>query len=318
MLRLDAEIVIVGGGPAGLQAAIYAASEGFATVVIERDKVGGQILQTPKLENFIGQNAQGVSGPTFINKAKRQASALGVHFQAGDVTAIDKMANGQCCLVMVARDGKAMQVSASKAIILAVGATWRKLDAPGATEQLGKSFHYGPFHTMKVERGGKYIVVGGGNSSGQAIISLAEHAERVYVVARSGFNMMSKYLIDRIEAASNIHVIKGQQVETVYSDGVRLNNGTRLYANHTYFAAGMIPNTQFLPEYMKDETGFIKTGGAAMSMQTSIPNVFAIGDARANVWRRTVGNATADANQVISEIFKYLDMKAVGAGASAD
>lgn len=308
MFNLTSDILIVGAGPAGLQAAIYCASEGFDTVVIERDTIGGQIRQTPRLENFIGQAAHGVSGPAFINKGRKQAEALGVRFVKGNVTGLNRT-DMDCCLWMM-QDGYRVEAQAHKAVILAPGSTWRKLNVPGVARWLHHTFHYGPFHTMRVEKGRRYVVVGGGNSSGQAIITLAEHAQKVYVAARSGLNMMSQYLISRITNMPNVEVINDVTVTRVYKNGVKLSNGRKLDAEHTYFAAGTAPNTSFLPGNMLDDSGFIKTGiNGALSMQTVIPNVFAIGDARANVMRRSVGNAVSDANQVMSEVFAYINMR---------
>lgn len=306
MLTIQADVVIVGGGPAGMQAAIYAASEGFSTIVIEKDKLGGQIRQTPKLENFAGQEAKGVSGPTFVNRMKKQCEALGVHFVQGEVEGLTDE-NNICCVLMVSNGTKAKVYG--KAVIVATGATWKKLDVPGVQEQLNKSFRYGPHHTMRVKKGGRYIVIGGGNSSGQAIISLAEHAEKVFVLARSGLNNMSQYLINRIEASNNVEVIKGEQIIAVHHDGVT-TNANRYYADHIYFAGGMTANTAGLQNKLElDNNGFIVTGKGKFSLQTNIPNVFAIGDVRSDVLRRSVGNAIADANRVIAEIFRYFETK---------
>lgn len=319
MLTVTADVVIVGAGPAGLQAAIYAASEGFTTVVVERDKVGGQIGQTPKLENFAGQSEKGVSGPIFAAKMKRQAVALGVMFLAGNVTELRRQSSDDCCLIMVNRNGVEMELH-SKVIILATGATWRKLDAHGVADQFGKTFFYGPFMTMRVPHGKRYTVVGGGNSAGQAIIALAEHAESVTVLARSGLSKMSQYLINRINAKANIKVEK-EGVAEVHGDCVVTTGGNRVACDYTFFAGGMVPNSAFLvnSEVKLDNNGFILTGeNGRLSTQTSVDNVFAIGDVRANVWRKSVGNAIADANTVTSEIFRYLETKTAELSANAE
>lgn len=316
MLEIQADVIIIGAGPAGLQAAIYTASEGFSTLIIERDKVGGQIRQTPKLENLAGQSPKGVSGPAFASKMRQQAVALGVMFQAGNVHTLE-CTDTVCNAVQFTSNEHEYRAS-GRIVIVAVGATWRKLDVPGVTEQLNKSFHYGPYHSMKVQKGKRYVVVGGGNSSGQAIIHLAEHAQKVTVLARSGLSSMSQYLIDRINSAPNVEVLKGESVEAVYSDGVLTTGGKRIHAEHTYFAGGMVPNTEFLNGQLKMEGGFIVTGEHDFTTQTSVENVFAIGDCRANVWRKSVGNAIADANTVTSEIFRYLDKSAAKRSANAE
>lgn len=305
MFAVTSEIAIVGGGPAGLQAAIYAASEGFDTIVIERGVIGGQIRQTPKLENFIGQSDKGVSGQVFINKAKNQAEALGARFIKGEVQNLN-VTKGDCCPILV-KNGYKTEVRASKAIILAPGSTWRRLNVPGVDAHLNDTFHYGPFMTMRVDKGLNYAVIGGGNSSGQAIITLAAHARKVYVIARRGLNMMSQYLINRIKAMPNVEVIE-QEVSSVYKDYLVLTNRKKVRVNHTFFAGGTIPNTSFLPADILDDKGFIKTGGQ-LATQTAIDKVFAIGDARSGVLRRSVGNAISDANTVMADIFNYINMR---------
>lgn len=317
MLTINSDIAIIGAGPGGMQAAIYAASEGFSTVVLERDKIGGQIGQTPRLENFLGQEAEGVSGPKFAHRMRKQAEALGVMFQFVNVDSVKEIGN-TCCVITTDKNGVRYRVEA-KVIIVASGATWRKLSVPGSVERLHKNFHYGPYHSMQVSKGGVYTVIGGGNSSGQAIIQLGEHAQRVDVLARSGLNNMSQYLIDRINNNPNISVHVGVTVASIDKHGVTTNHGDHIVSDHIYFAGGMIPNSGFLSGTINlDANGFVITGEHDFSLQTNQPNVFAIGDIRANVWRKSVGNAVADANTVISEIFRYLDAKSAKLSANAE
>lgn len=311
VITIQTDVAIIGAGPAGLQAGIYSASEGFATVIIEKGNVGGQIRQTPKLENFAGQTPDGISGPKFASKMRRQCEALGVHFQFAEVNGFEFDDNGNATVILTDRNGVALKVKAS-IVIIATGATWRKLEVPGVNENNGKCFHYGPYHSMRVEKHGNYVVIGGGNSSGQAIISLAEHASKVTVLARSGLNTMSRYLINRINDSSNVKIVTDCKIESVGNGNVTYSiNGENhtIACDHIYFAGGMVPNTGFLPpQFERDNQGFIITGGnGRFSLQTSVPNVFAIGDVRSGVWRRSVGNAIADANTVISEVFRYLD-----------
>jgi thioredoxin reductase (NADPH) len=303
MLTMQADVIIVGGGPAGLQAGIYTTSEGFSTIVLEGNRIGGQIVQTPKLENFMGQSPNGISGPAFISKIKRQAVALGVMFQSGKVNFLECDSDG-CKRILFKHNGQDC-CAIGRIVILAVGVTWKTFNAIGVEEHLNKTFHYGPYRSMSVKKGGRYVVVGGGNSSGQAIVELAAHAERVTVLARSGFNTMSRYLIDRITTAKNIGVINGETISEVKPDGILTTGNEFIPCDHTFFASGMTPNTEWI-ELDKDERGFIKTGQRDLTTQTKVANVFCIGDARANVFRRNVGNAVADANTVTSEIFRFL------------
>lgn len=316
MAVLTFDVVIVGAGPAGLQAGIYFASEGFNTVIIERDKVGGRILQTPKLENFIGQSAEGVSGPTFVRKARRQAENLGAKFMPGEVESVRRTETG-CCLFMVKGRRERVEVRANNAIIVATGMQWESLDVPGAAENLNRSFFYGPFMTMSCEKACEYAVIGGGNSSGQAVITLAEHAKRVTVIARSGLNTMSNYLVNRIKALANVNIISGCSITNVHSDGISLSNGVRVTARFTFFNAAAKPNTSWLPQELLEHKGFIRTGeNGRASLQTDIANLFAIGDVRSGVWRRNVGNAVSDANRVVSEVMQYINTRETGLGNS--
>jgi thioredoxin reductase (NADPH) len=131
------------------------------------------------------------------------------------------------------------------------------------------------------------------------------------VLARSGLNNMSQYLIDRINASDNVTVYK-ETVAEVTATGVITSTGRQVKADHTYFAGGMTPNSDFLRGVIDtDENGFVKTGSGKFTLQTNIDNVFAIGDIRADVWRKSVGNAIADANTVTSEMFRYLETKSV-------
>jgi thioredoxin reductase (NADPH) len=315
-MLVESEIVVVGAGPAGLQAAIYCASEGFQTVIVERDKVGGRILQTPKLENFIGQSPKGVSGPTFVRKARQQAENLGAMFVTGNVDRLEQY-DGGCRLYMRSAGSATVEVRATRAIIIATGMQWDTLNIPGATKHLNRSWFYGPFMTMKCDKGERYAVVGGGNSSGQAVITLAEHAQKVSVIARSGLSTMSKYLVDRIAALENVEIIVGSTVAKVGAKGVTLTNGNKVEADKTFFNAAAKPNTEWLPSTLLDKRGFIMTGGdGRQSLQTVIPNLFAIGDVRADVWRRNVGNAVSDANRVVSEVFNFVSASHKGLGNS--
>lgn len=296
------DIAIIGSGPAGLQTAIYCASEGFSTLVIERGEIGGQIRQTPLLENFAGQSARGVSGPTFVAKMKRQALAFGVEFVKDAVTSVR---HGELRLFNRGR-------IRPRIIVIASGATWRTLDIPGAS-----LLKCGPYHSMRERKeNASYVVIGGGNSAGQCIMRLARFARKITVVARSGLNKMSHYLQERIAESPAIEVLSGAMPLSVHDSGLLVRPHKNAFKDHflpsahTYFCGGTVPTSDFakvgLVELDKD--GFIITGKyGLLPLQTNIENIFAIGDVRANVWRRSVGNAVADANEVMAQIFRYLD-----------
>lgn len=294
---MNPDIAIIGGGPAGLQTAIYCASEGFSTVVVEKDKIGGQIRQTPLLENFAGQPAQGVSGPRFVGKMKRQALAMGAEFFSGDVNHLS-VGGG-----VYGRNGRDTFAILPRVCIIASGAQWRALD-----EDSAGYLYRGPYASMREKQsGGRYVVIGGGNSAGQCIMQLAPIAKKITVLVRSGLRRMSQYLVDRIMGQAHISVVQGE-VGSVSARSLITQDGRKIPFDKGYFCGGTVPNASFANSKIKrDSSGFVIVGKNKFSLQTTLDNVFAIGDVRSGVWRRSVGNAIADSNEVMAEIFRFLD-----------
>lgn len=292
------DVAIIGAGPAGLQSAIYTASEGLSTVVLEGKHIGGQIHDTPKLENFGGQSVDGVSGPTFTRKLHKQAAALGAEFQSVKVHRILSSNQG----VRIVTDNTVMR---ARSAIIATGVTYNvpKIEGLDARIASGKAF-VGPFRCMTVEKEKSYCVLGGGNSAGQAIISLAEHAYRVVVLCR-GTIKMSAYLTERINSALNVEVFENVTVSAIERDGVRLDNenGRKFYINFTFVCTGNTPNTSNFANIDRDEQGFIKVDA---EYRTSLPGVYAVGDVRSGVKRRSVGNAVGDASGCTAYLHDHL------------
>lgn len=300
---MNVDVAIVGAGPGGMQAAIFAASEGLNTVCIEANKIGGQIGQTPKLENFAGQSAQGVSGPTFVRKMREQAIALGVRFVSARC---EKLYKSRLTL----SNGKRIS---SKVIVLACGATWAKMEAEGVDECLGSSVHYGPYHCIAAKAGGKYMVVGGGNSSGQAIIGLAHKAKQVDVVLRSGMKC-SQYLTDRIKAAKNVRVWQDMVVSHLH----KLENGCAatvqgehgsysIECDKLFYCGGTTPNTGWLKGIDMTDNGLIITGqNGRQQLETNQSGVFALGDCRLSDFRKSVANAIGEASNLATQIHRHL------------
>jgi thioredoxin reductase (NADPH) len=280
------DVAIIGGGPAGLQSAIYTASEGFSTVVIEGKHIGGQIHDSPKLENFGGQSALGVSGPTFAGTLHAQAQALGAEFTQASVVGVVPSVKG--IRVVLEESG----VVRAKCGIIATGVTYNVPKVLGLDARIkeGRAF-VGPFRCMSVEQGKSYCVLGGGNSAGQAIISLAEHAKRVVVLCRGSIKM-SAYLQERIFAAKNVEVWQNVKVNLVSTRGVKASNEQHFTVDYTFVCTGNVPNTAPFHNIDRDEQGFIKVDN---EYRTSLPNVYAIGDVRSGVKRRSVGSAVGDA-----------------------
>jgi thioredoxin reductase (NADPH) len=299
----EIDIVVVGAGPAGLQSSIYFASEGMSTVLLEGQVVGGQIGQTPKLENLAGQPVAGVTGPELIANMRSQAEGFGVEF-------LHATASG------IRRAGKNVELKSdnghfrAKAVILAVGGRWIKLEVPGATNGEASGFvHYGPFACMKAEKRRTYVVIGGGNSALQGIMELAAHSE-VKVFTRGGFKC-SRYLLDRAEKSPNVfgyhshecvEIDSGNRVATFRN----VQNGQQLpvQCQNLFFCGGSEPNTGWLGKSVKkDATGFILCKGYA----TSVDGVFAVGDCRASDYRKSVAGAIGDAANCSTQVWQYLD-----------
>lgn len=288
------DVGIIGGGPAGLQAAIYTASEGLRTVVFEGGHIGGQIYDTPKLENFCGQNSRGVSGPDFINSIKSQCLAFGVKFIMSKVSR------------MMVNNGFQLYAGnehlTCRSAICASGYRYKKPECDGYDRYVNTQVFLGPFRCMSVPRGKTYCVIGGGNSAGQAIMSLSEHAKRVYVITRSGVGM-SQYLVDRIKAQKNIVVKVDITPHLMNVRSMICSDGKAYDADYYFFCIGGIPNTDFMPRETLDETGHVKVES---DYQTSIPGLYAIGDCRTGVRRHSIGTCAGDAAAATAYIHAYL------------
>lgn len=306
------DIAIVGAGPGGLQAAIYASSEGLNTVVIEAGRIGGQIIQTPRLENFGGQRSQGVSGAQFINSMRRQADAFGTVFVQD--TVVD-LSSKKGIVTLHCEDSE----YTAKIAILAVGSKWTEFAVKGVESLINKMIHYGPYLTQSIDKHGKYVVVGGGNSSAQAIMELASHADRVDVLCRTNFKC-SQYLKDRMVDSPNVHLHYNCDITNVIQDSDsscqvvvhRSEDDSTFYldSNHIFWCAGQVPNTGWVPaKIKKDDNGFIKTVNG--TLRTHLPNVFCIGDCRAGNKRRSVGTVIGEASNVMMEVWQKMNSNKV-------
>lgn len=279
------DVAIIGGGPAGLQTAIYCASEGLKTLVIEGKQIGGQIHDSPKLENFAGQATEGVSGPSFASQLHKQAQALGTDFVS------DKIERGRSSKRSI-KLYSSSTFYAARCGVIATGVTYNVPTISGLDVQIARGTAFvGPFRCMSIDKGKRYCVLGGGNSAGQAILSLAEHAEKVVVIMRGRQMKMSAYLQDRINLARNVEVWGNTQLARVGPGYVRTRLDMTYKVDYTFICTGNTPNTGNF-NVAKDEQGYIKTDA---EFRTSVPNIYAIGDVRAGVKRRSVGNAIGDA-----------------------
>jgi thioredoxin reductase (NADPH) len=300
------DVCIVGGGPAGLAAAVYAASEGLSAVVVERAAPGGQAGQSAAIENYLGF-PRGVSGADLAQRALTQARRFGAEMVlARDASGLE--VRGPVRAVTLAGGGEVE----ARAVIIATGVSYRRLAADGADELIGRGVYYGANASeAPATSGEEVVVVGGANSAGQAALNLAQYAKRVVVVVRGeGLGAtMSSYLSDRILNTPNIEVRTRTEVTAVRGDGhleevtlTERSTGSSevLNAQWLYVFIGALPRTDWLgPSVVRDERGFVLTGPGVSggevrwplkrdpyALETSLPGVFAAGDVRLDSMKR--------------------------------
>ena len=304
------DVVIVGAGPAGLAAAVYAASEGLRTVLIESMVPGGQAATSSLIRNYLGF-PRGVSGEELNNRALEQAWLFGAHLAvSAAVTRI--AADGDLRLVWTG-DGPPLS---ARAIVLATGVSWRRLGVEPLEELIGAGVFYGAAGAeARAVTGGRAYVVGAGNSAGQAALHLAKYAASVTLVVR-GESLaagMSEYLITEIDKKENIRVLLRTEVVGGGGPGhlarLELRSGqSRITepANALFVMIGAEPRTEWLAGAVdRDEGGFLLTGFSGLPLQTSLPGVFAAGDVRHGSVKR-VASAAGEGAIAIQNVHQYL------------
>jgi thioredoxin reductase (NADPH) len=321
------DLCIVGAGPAGLAAAVYGASEGLETVVIERQAPGGQAGQSAAIENYLGF-PKGLSGADLTHRAVAQARRFGAEMVlARDVVGFETRGP-----VRAIRFGDAGAIEA-RTVLVATGVSYRLLQAPGLEELTGRGVYYGATASeARSCEGDDVYVVGAANSAGQAALNIARFARRVVVLVRSDAleKSMSRYLVERIRAASNIDVRLGTEVVSGRGDGhlqaitiADLANGTEeeVPTSWLFVFIGASPRTDWLgSDVARDERGFIITGQELLSrkdgprwplprspflLETSVPGVFAAGDVRLDSMKR-VASAVGEGAMSVYLVHRYL------------
>jgi thioredoxin reductase (NADPH) len=320
------DLCIVGAGPAGLAAAVYGASEGLATVVVEREAPGGQAGQSAAIENYLGF-PKGLTGADLTHRAVAQARRFGAEMVlARDVSGFE--ARGPVRVVRFA-DGSEIE---SKSVLVATGVSYRILDAPGITELAGRGVFYGATASDARQCAGEdVLVVGAANSAGQAVLNLARHARTVTLLVRGDAleKSMSRYLVDRIEAADNVTVRLRSEVAAGYGDGhletvtvADRGTGTTedVATNWLFVYIGAQPRTDWLGDaVLRDDKGFVVTGAellgrtpkawslarAPFVLETSVPGVFAAGDVRLDSMKR-VASAVGEGAMAVYLVHRYL------------
>jgi thioredoxin reductase (NADPH) len=320
------DLIVVGGGPAGLGSAVYGASEGLRTVLVERQATGGQAGQSSRIENYLGF-PDGVSGAQLTDRARRQAAKFGAEvLTARKVVGLEARGSAR-----VVRFGDGSEIAAH-AVVLATGVAYRSLDAPGVNELTGRGVFYGSAATEAPAcRGEDVYIVGGANSAGQAAVFFSKHAATVTLVVRgpSLEASMSTYLIKQIEAIDNISVRTGCQVVEAHGDdhlqSITLCEGdTResVKAGSMFVFIGAAPRTDWLDGFVqRDGRGFIPTGPDLVvdgqrppgwtldrdpyHLEASVPGVFVAGDVRSDSVKR-VASAVGEGAMAVTLVHRYL------------
>ena len=318
------DLLIVGGGPAGLAAAVYGASEGLRTVLVEREAPGGQAAQSSRIENYLGFPT-GLSGAQLTTRALDQVRRFGAEVTLGEVAGLE--ARGPARVLRLS-DGTEI---AGHALVVATGVAYRRLEAAGADELVGRGVYYGAARTEALERAGEdVVVVGGANSAGQAALFLADRARSVTILHR-GDDLrkgMSEYLVARIEERANVEVrLKAQVTSADGGDHLErlgiLEDGEALELPTTavFIFIGASPRTDWLDGVVaRDARGFVLAGPEVAAapadppwplrrapgvLETSLPGCFVAGDVRAQSVKR-VASAVGEGSMAVQLIHRYL------------
>ena len=322
------DLVVVGAGPAGLGAAVYAASEGLRTVLVERQATGGQAGQSSRIENYLGF-PDGVSGAQLTERARRQALKFGAELlSTREVVGLDVAGSAR-----VIRFGDGTSIAAHTAV-LATGVTYRRLEAPGLDELTGRGVFYGSAATEAPACAGEEIyIVGGANSAGQAAVYFARFARKVHLIIRSDdlIRSMSKYLIeqlanlDAIEVHPRTEVVEGQgleHLERITLRDVTTGQTREVDTSWLFVFIGAEPRTEWLDIVTRDSRGFIVTGPDLLvegrrppgwslprdpyHLESNVAGVFAAGDVRADSVKR-VASAVGEGAMAVSLVHRYLE-----------
>jgi thioredoxin reductase (NADPH) len=321
------DVCIVGGGPAGLAAAMYAASEGLTTVVVEREAPGGQAGQSSAIENYLGF-PKGLTGSDLAQRAIAQVTRFGAEMVlARDVVGFET--RGPVRAVLFEGSGEIE----ARALVAATGVSYRRLGAAGIDDLIGRGVYYGVSTGEASQcKGDDVYIIGAANSAAQAALNLARFAKRVVLVVRAATlkDTMSHYLIERIATTPNIEVRYGCEVVAARGDGHlevltladRISGVTEeVPASWLFIFIGASPRTEWLgPQVVRDERGFVVTGQdllgpgnagrwpltrAPFALETSVPGVFAAGDVRLDSMKR-VASAVGEGAMSIYLVHRYL------------
>ena len=321
ILSQDYDVVILGSGPAGLSAAVYAASEGIKVLLVEPGGLGGQASASPMIRNYLGF-PDGVSGSELLSRAWEQAWRFGVHMSIGRSGAALRPDGSRHTVVL--DDGSEVR---AKAVVLATGLAYRRIAVPSVERLLGRGVFYGTGATeAQALIGERVAIVGGANSAAQAAAHLARYAHHVTMIVRDDTlrGHVSEYLIDQLAALDNIEILLHSEVvgahdkEHLRALEVRGSNGSA--KPHTISVAALFiliggtPHTDWLPaDIARDGSGFVLTGtdappngrrdGARSLLETTVPGIYAVGDVRHGSEKRmaaAVGEAAVAIRELVT------------------
>jgi thioredoxin reductase (NADPH) len=316
------DVVIVGGGPGGLAAAVYGASEGLRVLLVERNAAGGQAGTSSRIENYLGF-PNGISGDDLSQRAFRQALKFGAEvILTRDVQEIRPCSSSAYTVVL---DGQ--EAVGTKTVILATGVNWRRLDAEGVDRFIGRGVLYGAARAEALTVTGKRVfIVGGGNSAGQAALFFANYANSVTMLIRGADlrRTMSQYLIDQIALVPDIHVETETSVASVdgtdYLETIctrKGDSGRQRLADALFVMIGADAATDWLPVQLLRDGGYIRTGREVTDftgwtanrtpflLETNLPGIFCVGDVRYNSIKR-VSSSVGEGSMAIAFVHQYL------------
>ena len=324
------DLAVVGAGPGGLAAAVYAASEGLNTLVVERSDVGGQAGSSSLIRNYLGFS-RGVSGAELAERAYQQAWVFGARFAQGrDVTGMSLTDDPSAGFLLEVGDTETVT---ARSVVLASGVSYRRLSVPGLAPYVGRSVFYGASAVeAKAQTGRVAIVVGGGNSAGQAALHLARYAASVSLVVRSASlaESMSQYLVDEL-AAAGVGILTEAKVVGGGGSDDRLDHivlrdrptgvDSRVRCDALFITIGAAPHTDWVaPEVLRDQWGYVITGADVLTeggrrawphdrnpapLESALPGFFAVGDVRRGSVKR-VASAVGEGSVVVSAVHAFL------------
>lgn len=304
------DVIVIGGGPSGLTSAIYAASEGLSTLVIEKSRLGGQAYSSAAIENLLGFTK--VTGKELTERAIEQAKGFGVRIKTDNILGIQNLIYGKIRFKVYGQYDDYY----TKSIVLALGIQYRTMDAEGIENFIGNSIHYGDAIIDRAHNcTGKHVyIVGGANSAGQAAVYLSKYASQVTILVRGSSieTSMSAYLIQQLNGIDNIDIhchctIQGFEGDKKLDRIIINSNGMEneiCDCAHMFMFIGAKPNTHWLPEKIaKDTDGYILTD--FRNYATSVDGIFAVGDIVSGGVKR-ISTAIGSGSAAVSGIHAYL------------